>query len=415
MSIFSKSKQTNFTLKMEVVVPLSIFFLLMAACSTGVDVIKEVTRSVVQVLVYEEKDQKGQVISKGNGFFLNAKGDVMTSFCVFRNAVSAAIKTSEGKVYPVRKVIAEDKERRLVQVSVDIPSERVRPLALASSFPHFNEKVYVVPNPLMSREKTVKFSMIEDNMIMGKIMRITPAVPGELDGSPLINSKGEVIGILGTQLIQGEGIDFGILCIPKPGFTKVNGDLWLWILSKDLESTIDATHCFLEGHIYADLERWKQAVRYYEDAVYLRPNFSAFFCSLGGGYFKLKQYDKAIGALKQAINIDPDFAAAHCQLGYVYIELESYNKAAVALKQALKLDSNNAVAYAGLGAVLVALGDWDRGITALKRAIQIDPDFYDAHYILFMLYTKRGERLNSAEHLNEMRRIENKRKLLGKR
>ena len=107
--------------------------------------IKKVEPSTVLILTY---DKSGKTLLQGSGFFVNRDGDVITNDHVMKGAARAEIKTFNGKTFPVRAIIAEDKEGDLIRISTGVPPGSSQPLTVRHSLPEAGERIVVIGNPL---------------------------------------------------------------------------------------------------------------------------------------------------------------------------------------------------------------------------------------------------------------------------
>jgi len=150
--------------------------------------------SVVFVMTSKKNNQQGF----GSGFFVNYRGDVVTNHHVLRDANSAKIRTSSGTEYEIRSVLAEDVANDLVMVSVKINPGEARPLSVSSAPPSIGERVIVVGSPA-GLEQTVTDGIVSalgrTFMGTGKFTQITAPISPGSSGSPVVNMKGEVIGV----------------------------------------------------------------------------------------------------------------------------------------------------------------------------------------------------------------------------
>ncbi|HAV41170.1 MAG TPA: hypothetical protein DCW97_01995, partial [Acidobacteria bacterium] len=173
------------------------------------EIIKKVQPSTVLILTY---DEDGKVKAQGSGFFISKNGDIITNRHVVEDASKAEIKIGQGKVYAITGIVAEDKEYDLIRASVDIAPELVNPIKLSYSIPEVGERVIVIGSPL-GLEKTVSdgiVSAVREIPRFGKIIQITaPLSPGS-SGSPVVNLKGEVIGIATFQILEGQNLNFAV-------------------------------------------------------------------------------------------------------------------------------------------------------------------------------------------------------------
>ena len=108
-------------------------------------IVKKIQPSVVVILTY---DKEGKALAQGSGFFISKRGNAITNICVLQGAASAQVKTADGKVYKITKILAEDKECDIVLFSVDIPRNKVHFLSLGTGIPKLGERILVIGNPL---------------------------------------------------------------------------------------------------------------------------------------------------------------------------------------------------------------------------------------------------------------------------
>lgn len=180
--------------------------------------IKKIQPAVITVIAY---DEKGQPLSQGSGFIISNKGDLITNRHVIEGAYSAEIKIRDGKTdaakegriraldeilkdkagddktYVVKGLVAEDREGDIVQLVADIPEKAVQELKVTSAVPEAGERIAVIGSPL-GLEQSVSdgiVSAVRDIPGFGRIFQITAPISPGSSGSPVVNMKGEVIGV----------------------------------------------------------------------------------------------------------------------------------------------------------------------------------------------------------------------------
>ncbi|HMG75532.1 MAG TPA: serine protease, partial [Pyrinomonadaceae bacterium] len=172
--------------------------------------VRRVKPSVVSVLTY---DAKGEPLISGSGFFIRP-GEVVTNMHVIRGAHRVEIHTLEGKgrTYPVAGALAVDEEADLALLSVDLPADRSRPLVFASALPDEGEQVFVIGNPLRLEGSVSDgiVSAVREVPDLGRIIQITAPVSHGNSGSPLLNMRGQVIGIVTVKVTNGQNINLAL-------------------------------------------------------------------------------------------------------------------------------------------------------------------------------------------------------------
>ncbi len=368
-------------------------------------IIKIIKPSVVIVFAY---DDKGEFLKLGSGFFISQSGDIITNYHVLQGADSAEVKTSDGKTYPITYIVAGDEQSDIICLSVDIPSQYVHPLSLSATVPEVGERIIVYGSPL-GLEKTVSdgiVSAIREVPGYGKLIQITAPISPGSSGSPVLNMKGEVIGIATFQFIEGQNLNFAI---PSEKITSLNlmeeektfsTEELFEPEEKDKKDSDYAYEAYDKALYFIDKEEYEKALPCLE--IVIKTNISSLkalaYFQTGFCYGHLNSNRKAIEAYKQAIRIDPDCAIAHNNLGVAYGKLGFYKDAVEAFKQAIRIDPDDASAHYNLGATYGELGFYKYAIEAFKQAIRIDPYNINAHFLLGITYFLIGDR-NSA--LNE--------------
>ena len=361
------------------------------ADQTLVDLVKKVKPGVVLI---ETFDKDNKPLGQGSGFFVNNKGHIVTNHHVIEGAYRATVKTSSGKEYPVEGIIAKDIESDIIKLVVNISDANITFLKLSTNVPSEGEDIVVIGNPL-GLESTIStgiVSAVRDIPAFGKILQITAPISPGSSGSPVINSKGEVIGIATLVLKEGQNLNFAIPSDKVLTLKESSGS------ARDLAAYADATRrCKItdksstdsyvwcqSGFCYLDYDFYDEAVEAFKQAIRIDPNDATTYTSLGLSYNQLGRRNEAIEAYKQAIRIKPDYASAYSEIGDIYEKInrhkeaiEAYNQAIVAFEQVIHIKSEDvfglAMAYDGLGDVFSKLGRYEEAMEAYKQAIKIRP------------------------------------------
>ena len=305
-------------------------------------IIKKVSPSVVSIITYTPD---GKPLAQGSGFFINQQGDVITNRHVLEGAGRAEIKTASGNLFPLEAILAEDEEGDLIKFSVKIPAQEVIPLSLSKSIPEVGEKVIVIGSHL-GLEKTVSdgiVSAVRDIPAFGKILQITAPISPGLSGSPVVNMKGEVLGVATYQSVEGQNLNFAL---PGERINKLITSKAMtvaeWNAKLQTEGIPEAEGLFKKGLSYYLAEDYEKAIPYFEKAVQKNPlSAGAYFC-LGMAYDYLGRYQEAVEAYKQAIRVKPEYTEAHYDLGATYLILGDKGSALEEYKILKDLDKEKA-------------------------------------------------------------------------
>jgi hypothetical protein len=131
----------------------------------------------------------------GTGFFYGSEGVVVTNHHVMLGVTQAEIVTHRGQKYPVKGVVAEDPVNDLVMLSTGIPSDDVRALTVNPSA-DAGDRIVVV-----SRHKVYANVVSEGTVTALPVqpwvgLRLAEPLTYGASGSPVFNSRGEVVAII---------------------------------------------------------------------------------------------------------------------------------------------------------------------------------------------------------------------------
>jgi serine protease Do len=165
------------------------------------------------------RTRKVPVHSLGSGFLINSRGYIVTNAHVVRQAESITVTLVGGAKYPA-EVISSDTESDLAVLKVDPPADLDLPyLPLGRSDDLMvGETVIAIGNPLgyantlttgviSATNRTLSFR--NDVEVRGLIQTDAPINRGN-SGGPLLNIKGELIGINTAIRADAQNIGFAI-------------------------------------------------------------------------------------------------------------------------------------------------------------------------------------------------------------
>jgi tetratricopeptide (TPR) repeat protein len=341
------------------------------------DLVRRIKPSVVSVLTY---DVKGEPLISGTGFFIRP-GEVVTNMHVIRGARRVEIHTLEGKgrTYPVTGALAIDEEADLALLKVELPVERSRPLSFASTLPEEGEQVFVIGNPLRLEGSVSDgiVSAVREVPDLGRIIQITAPVSHGNSGSPLLNMRGQVIGIVTVKVTNGQNINLAL------GVTRIaalaKGQLMpfdqIAARNKSASQPELLAELWYRGGIDSLwLGNYDSALNYFETAANRNPRRPETWIQIG--YCKVKQgrNDEAIRAYRRALQLKPTSADTYNKLGDAYFFGAHFNDAIDAYRQAARLRPDQPDAYYNLGLAYLEIGDRESAMAQSRLLGPLDAE-----------------------------------------
>ena len=160
-------------------------------------------------------DRKMKQQSLGSGFIIDKDGYIITNNHVVKNAEDIKVKLADGREFKA-KVIGKDSKTDLALIKITSIFENLPVLTLGDSDSiRVGDWVLAVGNPF-GLEHTVTQGIISaTGRVIGSgpyddfLQTDAPINPGN-SGGPLVNLKGEVIGINTAIIPNGQGLGFAI-------------------------------------------------------------------------------------------------------------------------------------------------------------------------------------------------------------
>ncbi len=197
----------NRSLRLLIWVLLLCFGAISVYAQTAQEIAKKAFTSTV-LLVME--DANGQPLSLGSGFFVR-EGEIASNLHVVEGAARGYAKLVGQKTkYDIEGITAIDPERDLVVLRIS--GARASTLALGNSDAvQVGETVYAVGNP-QGLEGTFSQGIVSSIREVGtdNLLQITAPISPGSSGGPVLNVKGEVIGVSVATFRGGQNLNFAI-------------------------------------------------------------------------------------------------------------------------------------------------------------------------------------------------------------
>src|SRR5438309_964728 len=166
-----------------------------APTSDFAEVAQSIRPAVIMVSVF---DETGHLSANGHGFFVSDDGKFIADRSVMAGGVNAVAKAADGAIYNVSGALAQTPAQNLVLLKAD--TTRASPFLApsATALPDIGGTVAVVLSPLERTTSVVLEEKINGRFSdeAGEWFDATPALPKTSAGAPVIDHRGEVIGIV---------------------------------------------------------------------------------------------------------------------------------------------------------------------------------------------------------------------------
>jgi tetratricopeptide (TPR) repeat protein len=361
-------------------------------CAQEADLPELVRRIKPSAVAVETFGAKGEKLARGSGFFV-AANRIITNRHVIENAAKVEIHLMNGNTFTAKGTVAIDGEGDLALLQVDVPAAQAAPLYIEKATPQEGESIVVIGNPF-GLEGSVSngiVSAVREIAGYGKIIQITAPISPGSSGSPVVNMRGEVVGIATLQAAEGQSLNFAVPA-ERIAAMKIGSLQTFAALDADTRKSkrAGAERLYAQGLAQLSRDDYARAVPFFERAAQTDETYVEAWYQTGFSYGMLGKHAEALRATRQAAKLRPDWAQAQINIGASSYALGQYKEAETAYKQAARLDSNNAEVQYALGLTLNKLNKPDEEILAYKRAISVKQDHVNVLERLGAAYSKAG-------------------------
>ena len=351
--------------------------------------VPQIAEKALAATVYlEMQDSNGLPLGFGSGFFVR-DNLIATNYHVIEGAARGTAKlVGQFSTYTIEGVTATDKTNDLALLKVTVSG--IKPLPLGnSSDVKIGETVYVAGNP-KGLEGTFSNGIISsrrDKYTKERLQMTAPISPGS-SGGPVLNSKGEVIGVSFMTLVGGQNLNFAI---PSRYLTELLTKSKPAKPLAESNRSISAETYLTWGNTKYDLGDYKGAITDYTQAIRLKPDYADAYYNRGIAKHNLGQHFAAIADYDSAIRLKPDDAKAYNNRGIAKHNLGQHFAAIADFDSAIRLKPDDADAYYNRGIAKRKLGQHFAAIADYDIAIRLKPDSADAYYNRGIAKRKLGQ------------------------
>jgi S1-C subfamily serine protease/Tfp pilus assembly protein PilF len=358
--------------------------------------------AVVKIIVSDKNDRP---ICQGSGFFVNDQGFVITNFHVIAGGSKAKILLSSGISEDVVGVCGATQTVDLALLQTNHHSRTVLPLHAGNSEP-IGAQVYAIGSPL-SMTNTLSSGLVSGYRLMGFVpcIQTTAAISPGSSGGPLLNDRGEVIGVTSMTRLGGQELNFAInalevqYLVAHPTAVRPLDSLPQAAKAPQNGSIIEAMILNLGGKprealammmrlkdqfgkeeiyweklalVYASLNDPENVIASYQSAIAIDANIPYVYIQLGLQLEALKRYPQAFEAFRKASTLGSKDPSVYSHAGWCCYRMNDAAKAETFFKYSIKLGTHSPATYAMLADAQSAQGRPRDAVATLEDALKLD-------------------------------------------
>jgi len=283
--------------------------------------IKQARPAVVTIIVY---DRRGHELGFGSGFFVSSNGEMLTNHHVIEGATSAKVRTLDGQLFPVQVILADDAKSDLARLLV-LDEEETPYLRVATERPQVGDHVMVMGSP-MGLDETVTEGIVSavpeqragQSDLEPATLQITAAVSEGSSGGPVLDARGEVVGVAAAFIREGENLNFAVPL--ERILTLDRSRPRTFAQWRHPRRPVTATDYYLDGLASWRLSDCEAGLDLFKKALDKEPRLAEAWWGRGLCLIDRDKQTDAIAAFDRALQLRPDFASAHYDLGMVYAD-----------------------------------------------------------------------------------------------
>ncbi|MCL4476179.1 MAG: tetratricopeptide repeat-containing serine protease family protein [Nitrospirae bacterium] len=364
------------------------------ASAKAPDAVPSQKKGVVAVYV---NDKAGRHVASATGIIIDRRGVVATSCFIIPKWLEVIentllMKTEDGTESPLEYLISQNCNNGIALIKVRGILFPVINIASGHK-PKKGEAVTVITRA--PPETTVLEGRIKTTGRDGSFQTTVPITP-KRDGSPVLNRKGEVIGI--STFLLGKG-QKQLAVIPAKNVAK-EFNRYKHLIKESPPSLFDTPRVPSQVPAVAPAPRLQREGKAVDAEGYF---------ALGSSYEKTNMIQEAVEAYKEAIRNKPDYFDAYVNLGLLYYKLGRYDEAVEAYLNAMTIRPDDKSVYNKLGAAYIILGNYSMALDTFKQSLKMDPGNPETHFNLGIAFVITGNRNGAVEEYDALKNLDRER------
>lgn len=331
-------------------------------------------KAVVLIRVFDERDS---AVALGSGFIM-PDGRVVTNAHVVEGASRVEVLSASGDLL----LTARYAEAIHAGIDIAILARIASPpgiLALAQTLPEIGDQIIVVGSP-EGLSNTASDGIISGLRRIGgrRLLQITAPISHGSSGGPVLNRRGEVVGVSVSFLTEGQNLNFAVpvadlraLANSPPGKAEFGRRAGAVVANEHPAG--DATYFMREAATYAAAGDYQKAADVLAQAAAKFPNNATILLNEASALSKAGNNPAALTAAQKAVQINPKIEGGYAQLALIYGAMNQPDQVMSTIRTAAANGSDmNTLAKVALaqGNAAYKAGNASKNRADLQRAIQ---------------------------------------------
>lgn len=127
------------------------------------------------------------------------------------------------------------------------------------------------------------------------------------------------------------------------------------------------------GNVYFDQAKYNDALNYFNQALYIRES-DLTYVLVGNTYAAKRDSANAVKSYQKAISLNPDYALAYFNLGSLYSQNGNFSAAENAFLQTIKIDPYFDVSYRNLAIIYYMGEEYEKSLSYFQKYLSITKD-----------------------------------------
>lgn len=143
------------------------------------------------------------------------------------------------------------------------------------------------------------------------------------------------------------------------------------------------------GTLFVNEKKYDEALKDFDRAVQLTPAIAGFHVGRGNALKNKNRIDEALAEYDKAISLKPDFSEAYYARGGLFMNQGNNSQAIQEYTRAIELNPNYIEAYLNRGNCFRDNKQFDDALKDYEKALMLDPNFHQAYFNRGTLFMNR--------------------------